>query len=524
MSLLAREATLSFLKFSDSSKLLLNQIHRMTNLLKNLATTEVLGINRRNQDYLRPLNSPSAKKIADSKLLTKRILRRSNIQTPELFKVIRTEKQLKYVDWSSLPKSFVIKPNQGSRGRGILIVYGKKKGSEQAWIQSNNQIVRIKDFESHIMQIFEGRFSLGSRRDIALIEERLKTDKLLKKYSYKGVPDIRIIVYNSIPLMAMTRLPTKESNGKANLHAGAICVGIDIGSGITINGIHLKSKSLLSDTYEPIEMTYDQKINLPIKGIEIPNWDEILEIAVKCQRESGLGYAGVDIAIDRDKGPMVFELNARPGLGIQVTNNAGLRFRLERVAGIKVKNTKHAVRIAKNLFGGSVSEEIELLSGRQIANLVEKITLFEKGKYKVKRKRKKLKQGTLLVKGLLDTGLLTSRIDRDTAAKLGFIDAIKSFNSYEIPKVFNSFEEAQAYIDKMDNTISKHEDIVRLAKITEEGKIRVRPVISVNLLIKGIHKNIEVIISTRKELIYPILIGRRELKDFLIDASKTFTR
>lgn len=496
----------------------------MINLIKNLSTNEVLGINRRNQEYLRPLNTPSAKKIADSKLLTKRVLKRSNIQTPELFKVIRTEKQLKYVDWNSLPKSFVIKPNQGSRGRGILIVYGRKKGKDQAWIQSNNRVITAKEFEAHIMQIFEGRFSLGSRRDIALVEERLKTDKILKKYSYKGVPDIRIIVCNSIPLMAMARLPTKESNGKANLHAGAICVGIDIGTGITINAIHLRSKSLLSDTYESIDMTYDQRINLPVKGIEIPNWNVILEIAIKCQLESGLGYAGVDIALDRDKGPMVFELNARPGLGIQMANNAGLRFRLERVAGVKVKNIKHAVRIAKNLFGGSVSEEIELLSGRQIANLVEKITLYEKGKYKFKRKRKKLKQGTLLVKGLLDTGLLTSRIDRDTAAKLGFIDAIKFFNSFEIPRNLSSFEEAQSHIDRLEKKVSKHEDILRLAKITEEGKIRVRPVIKINILIKGVHKNIEVIISTRKELIYPILVGRRELKDFLIDASKTFTR
>ncbi|HBZ98517.1 MAG TPA: alpha-L-glutamate ligase-like protein, partial [Pseudomonas sp.] len=40
------------------------------------------------------------------------------------------------------------------------------------------------------------------------------------------VPDIRIIVLMGYPIMAMLRLPTRQSGGKANLHQGAIGVGV----------------------------------------------------------------------------------------------------------------------------------------------------------------------------------------------------------------------------------------------------------------------------------------------------------
>jgi hypothetical protein len=103
--------------------------------------------------------------------------------------------------------------------------------------------------------------------------------------------------------MAMLRLPTKRSDGTANLHAGAICTGIDIESGITTYSMIGNYSSLLSDTYDLIDSTLDLKENLPLSGIQIPNWDEILNIAVKCQVVSKLGFAGVDIALDAEKGP-----------------------------------------------------------------------------------------------------------------------------------------------------------------------------------------------------------------------------
>ena len=66
-------------------------------------------------------------------------------------------------------------------------------------------------------------------------------------------------------------------------------------------------------------------------GIQMPEWDKILDIAVTCQEMTGLGYLGVDIMIDETLGPLMIEVNARPGLAIQMANGVGLLRRLEPV-------------------------------------------------------------------------------------------------------------------------------------------------------------------------------------------------
>lgn len=483
---------------------------------------EVLGLNRRNQKYVRALNGRKAKQIADQKILTKKVLRKYKIKTPDVFKVVRTEAQVPYIDWDTLPKSFVLKPNRGSLGAGILVFYGKKKG-ENAWIRPNGQVMNTRDIALHVEKILEGRFSMGNRKDIALFEERVQNHQVLKPYSYKGIPDIRIIVYNQVPVMAMIRLPTKRSDGKANLHAGGICAGIDIASGVTTVAMQMRDSSILEDTYEDVEYTYDTEEKLPLSGLQIPFWDEILEISIKCQQASGLGYLGVDVAIDKNKGPVVFELNARPGLGIQTANNAGLRARLERVEGLKIKSVKHGIRVAKNLFGGEVEETLETLSGKQVVNLVEKITLYHKLTTKG-IKKPKTKGGREFIKVMMDTGIVTSRIDRGLAARVGYTSALKSFDSFDVPKSFGTFSEAEEFIKQHEEAISEHPDIIRLAKISEDGKIRVKPVIKVDTKIAGVKQTVEVVVSKQEYMIYPMLIGRKEQRNYLIDASKTFTK
>jgi hypothetical protein len=47
--------------------------------------------------------------------------------------------------------------------------------------------------------------------------------------------------------------------------------------------------------------------------------------------QTGLGYIGADVVLDARRGPMVLELNARPGLAIQLANRAGLMPRLDTV-------------------------------------------------------------------------------------------------------------------------------------------------------------------------------------------------
>ena len=490
----------------------------ISNILK--LNNEVLGLNRRNQEYVRPFNSPSSKAIADNKILTKRVLRKELIQTPEVYKLIKSKKQLQFLDWDSLPKSFVIKPNQGTGGNGIIIFYGKKKGKNE-WIRPNGTTMNQRNIILHIENILEGRFSMGSKNDIAIIEERIKTDSLLKQYSYRGVPDIRIICFNQVPVMAMLRLPTKRSNGTANLHSGAICTGIDIGTGITTYSMHMKSNIFLSDTYDLIDSTLDLKDNKPLSGIQIPNWDKILEIALKCQKVSGLGYIGVDIALDAEKGPVVFEINARPGLGIQVANQAGLKWRLEKVKDLKIKGIKHGIRISKNIFGGEIEESIEAISGRQVLNITEKVSLFDKNT-NINQIDKSSKVKKEVVKAFMDTGVLTSRIDSKLANRLGYISAHKEFDKLEIPSKFENFKQAQEWVDKYEKEIVNSKDIKRLAKIVEDGEITVRPVFDIPIKIQDKVKITEFVSTKTSDTPYQVTIGRSELTGYLIDTSNTF--
>jgi len=481
---------------------------------------KILGLNRRNQEYVRPYNPPSAKAIADNKILTKRILKKEFIQTPDVYKLIRTKKQLHFLDWESLPKSFVIKPNNGTGGNGIIVFYGKKKGQD-AWIRPNDSIMSKRDIILHIENILEGRFSMGSKNDIAIIEERIKTDPLLKQYSYKGVPDIRLICFNQVPVMGMLRLPTRRSNGTANLHSGAICTGIDMESGITTYSMHMQASAFRSDSYKLVDSTLDLQENKPLSGIQIPYWNEMLEIALKCQKASRLGYIGVDIAIDAEKGPVVFEINARPGLGIQVANQAGLRWRLEKVKDLKIKSIKHGIRVSKNLFGGEIEESIEAISGRKVLNITERISVFNKGTDISKIKRtKNIKRE--IVKSFMDTGILTSRISSTLANRIGYLKATKDFENFDIPKRFSSFKEAQEYIDKYEKEICGHPDIKRLAKILEDGEIKIRPVFEIPIKISDTVKITEFVSTDAEDGTYQVVLGRSDLSGYLIDTSNTF--
>jgi len=278
--------------------------------------------------------------------------------------------------------------------------------------------------------------------------------------------------------------------------------------------MQMKPKSLLSDTYEEIETTTDLKINKKLSGIQIPYWDEILRIALVCQKASNLGYIGVDIALDRDNGPVVFELNARPGLGIQVANQTGLRWRLEQVRGLEIKSIKHGISVAKNLFGGEVEESIEAISGRKVLNINERILLYynkQEGKKKPKREA---------CTAFMDTGVLTSRISNTVANRIGFLSTVKFFKSLDVPEKFESLKEAQKYIDENEEKLTEDENILRIARTVEEDGVIIRPVVSVRVKISGEKKEFEMIITDN--ITYPVVVGRRDLKGYLIDTSKTF--
>lgn len=419
---------------------------------------KILGLNARTQLFAYKYNTRRGKNIADSKIQTARILKDAKIPHPEIYKKFRDPKDVFNFDWNKLPDKFALKPSRGMGGEGIIVV--KRRLKDGGWLTTQKEKVTVDDIKLHTLDILEGAYSMGNVPDVAFIQEYVGRAKDFRRWAFRGTPDVRIIVFNKVPVMAMLRLPTKESGGRANLHQGAIGVGVDIATGITTKAI-----------WHGEQIVFKPGSELQLRGIKIPGWTAILETAVKAQMTSGLGYAGVDIVVHPEKGPMVLELNAQPGLQIQLANMEGLKKRLERVEDLDVADAEHGVMIAKALFAGRFENRRAIELGIRTIGASEEIQVRNFDGKKVG------------VKARIDTGAWSSSIDRGFAKSLGLL--------------------------------GKGKILWYRRKISALGEKR-WPVINVTFWIAGRKVNTTMGVSDRSKLTYKVLIGRTDLQGFLV--------
>lgn len=280
-------------------------------IYRRLKQRGILSINRRNSDYVLRYNPRKLYPLVDDKLQTKRLALKAGIAVPPLYTLIETEQQIKHIDSLLEPYTdFVIKPAHGAGGDGILVITGRVFGKYR---QINGKILTTQEIAYHLSCLLSGAYSLGGHADYAIVEHRVVVDPVFAEISHEGVPDIRVITLLGYPAMAMVRLPTRLSGGKANLHQGAIGVGIQLSTGLTLGGV-----------FHNDVIDYHPDTLNPTLNLQVPYWDKILEIASSCYELTGLGYLGVDIVLDKDHGPLMLELNARPGLNIQIANRIGI--------------------------------------------------------------------------------------------------------------------------------------------------------------------------------------------------------
>ncbi|PIR58789.1 MAG: hypothetical protein COU69_03695 [Candidatus Pacebacteria bacterium CG10_big_fil_rev_8_21_14_0_10_56_10] len=307
--------------------------------------SHILGMNAR--QWYTKTNSKESCQFGFSKLKSKELLARHHIPTPRTLHVFESIQDLDNINWELVPVPFVVKPASGSAGKGIWSIKKKLK-NKSVWVRGSGEHVTASDLNLHVGNILDGEYSTWGSNYRALIEEFISGHPALAKYSYRGTPDIRVVVFNSVPVMAMARIPSKASDGRANLDQGALGIGIDIATGITTYGISGKSGRI---KYFPGSK---RKVN----GIKIPQWSKVLEMAVKAAIAANYNFMGADMFIHQENGPMVVELNGFPGLSIQLANNAGLKRRLERVEGLEVRDAGHGVKIGQALFAESFADEI----------------------------------------------------------------------------------------------------------------------------------------------------------------------
>jgi len=275
----------------------------MFRLISRLRKKGVLAINKRNADYVLRYNPRRLYPLVDDKLRTKELARANGIAVPELYAKVELEGQVHHLqDVLGSRDDFVVKPAHGSGGEGILVITGQVN---RKFRKSDGLLIDPDELHHHIFNILGGLYSIGGQPDKALIEYRVLFDPIFEKISYQGVPDIRIIVFLGVPVMSMVRLPTRMSDGKANLHQGALGAGIDIALGVTLKAV-----------WGNDIVAAHPDTGSSVTGIIIPGWEELLRLASRCYELTGLGYQGVDIVLDRQKGPLILELNARPGLNV----------------------------------------------------------------------------------------------------------------------------------------------------------------------------------------------------------------
>jgi alpha-L-glutamate ligase-like protein len=287
-----------------------------------LATrARVVGINRRNLTLVYPNNPRHHYPYADDKLVAKAAFERAAVPHPETLAVCEGLFAVPDAVEALRGKGrFVVKPANGSGGGGILVV-GDWDEEAGGWRAAGGRLVTPLQLQRHLADVIFGVHS-NQLEDRAFVERRVTADPLFAALWPDGLCDIRIVTLRTRPVMSMIRVPTTESGGKANLHQGGLGIALDLETGRTTRAVH---RGRAVDVHP--------ESGAPLLGLQVPRWADVLEVARRAAGAVPLGYLGVDVVLDAARGPLVLEINARPGLEIQNINGLGLGPAVARAEG-----------------------------------------------------------------------------------------------------------------------------------------------------------------------------------------------
>jgi hypothetical protein len=163
------------------------------------------------------------------------------------------------------------------------------KTDETKNYETGGKIRTESALKSKFINILDGEYSM-TNNDSILIEEKIIPGTEFKAFCTYGLADIRIIVFNLVPVAAMVRIPTEKSGGKANINAGGIGCGID-----------LKSGKIFSSFIEgKLHKKHFPKESLSYQDKKIPFRDDLLFFSSKIQYFVNLGFLALDRVITED--------------------------------------------------------------------------------------------------------------------------------------------------------------------------------------------------------------------------------
>ena len=446
----------------------------------------ILWNNARNLLYIRKFNNKKAIRLANNKLETKNFLSERGIPFAKTYWIISNRNELYDFDFWFLPKkTFVIKPNQGSKWAWIFIVknISKQEKIEQKEENLTNKIQKIRSkiipyktiptnkkeiyhignketndptFRRYLLDIIDGKYSMTMGWDKVIIEEKLLPWELFKEFCERWLADIRVIVFNLVPIATMIRVPTKYSNWKATLAQWWLGLWIEIWTG-KITSMLWKNK------------VYTRKFPKEFAhffGKQIPYRKDILFLSSKAQYYVNLGYLALDRVITNE-GPKLLEINARAGLEVQKVTNAPLEKILKKIEDINIQDPEKGVEIARTLFS---KESADIIKQQKILYLSQNAKLVFKWE---------------------ENEVIDIIIEVD----------LNKQNNYAHPNICEKIKQkSDFFLDLYDNDIILKKSKFLTKEQLEENKIIFGKKTAEKFLIKPIHKTfekIEVIASNK---------------------------
>lgn len=332
-------------------------------ILTSMLDFWILGMNARNLDYIKKFNPKKGIRLANDKHKSKQFLSDRWIPVPKTYDLITNRKDLYQYDFSTIPADeFIVKPTQWSRWRWIYRVkpldqhpewhgyldvswsrFDKFFGAESPYTDQrykvSGEIIHDNALRRYMVDILDGKNSMNRWNDRILLEELIVPWSGFELFCEHGLADIRVIVFNLVPVAAMLRVPTQMSGGTANLDRWGLWLWVNVSTG-KVQSMFQHDKIYKDDFPEEFAAFQDKQISYR---------SDILLYSSKIQYFANLWYLALDRVIT-DEWPKILEINARAGLKFQLAGALPIKHRLNKIKDMKIVDPEKGVEIAKTLF------------------------------------------------------------------------------------------------------------------------------------------------------------------------------
>lgn len=199
---------------------------------------------------------------------------------------------------------FIIKPLSDACGHGVKIFEREVSGDEESWLDEFK-----RDYEKGFV-----------------IEELISQHAAIAKYHPSSVNTIRVNTFNSTSYSGggiEVKFPVLRVGRKGsivdNSGSGGIFIAIDEKNG--------KLQSAADEEFNSYREHPDTHVSF--EG-EIPHWNELVSIAKDVAKQlPELRIAGLDFALDKDKGWVLVEVNCEPHMLYEIATEKGIRQYME---------------------------------------------------------------------------------------------------------------------------------------------------------------------------------------------------